>query len=285
MSLVTLALFILAMPAALAGATAMVFGWAGRRFGMAGAGPAALAIALGAGTLAAQLVNAPPAWPPVDVTDRIPLIVLVATLLGLCESLRPSPAWARWENRVLLSVLMLGLILGPVLGQEVATGRHVAGLLLVVLLEWTSLENLASRRSTAVLGPALLVAAGCTGAALLMSGSLVLFQIGTGLAVALGAVWVLSCGLRSWSLGLSPGAIPVLVATFAALLIDGRVYVGMPWASALLLGVAPLVPWLGFVWPMRRLAPWQAAIVSAVAAGVPAAIALVLIARESTGYE
>jgi hypothetical protein len=136
-----------------------------------------------------------------------------------------------------------------------------------------------------VLGPALLIAAGCIGAALLMAGSLVLFQIGTGMAAALGAVWVLACGLRGWSLGLSPGAIPVLVATFAALLIEGRVYAGMPWASALLLGVAPVVSWLGFVGPARRLAPWQAAIVSVVATAVPGAIALVLIARESTGYE
>jgi hypothetical protein len=284
--LVEMAWFVVVVPALAAAVTLVAAGWVGRRAGLAGGDQAAVALGLGAGALAAQLVNARPAFPPVEVTDRIPWIVAAAMLLGLCESVRPSPGWARWENRLLLTALVLGLILGPVLGEDWPTRSALArqgGLALVLLAAWANLESLASRRSTAMLGPALLVVAASAGVALMMSGSLVLGQLGLGLASALAAAWVVSWWLRGPSL--RRGGIPVLFATYGALLIVGHIYSGLPAPAAYLLAAAPLAAWVGFVGPTRRLAAWQATLLGALATLVPAAVAMGLAIAASPRYE
>jgi hypothetical protein len=282
-----LVLFVVVVPALVAAITAMVIGFAARRLGFAGAGQAAVALALGAGTLVAQFAVAWPHVPPIEVTDRLPWLVGVVMLLGLLESIAPSPAWARWENRVLVGILVLALVLGPVLGPEWPSRRDLAvegGLVLGILFAWTSLEGLATHRSTAVLGPALLVVAESTAAALLLSGSVVLGRVGGGLAAALGAVWVLSWWLPDQSL--SRGGTPVLTATIAALLIVGVVYSGLGLAPAILLAAAPLAAWLGFAGPARRLASWQSALLAAILCLMPAAVAVALVLKASPGeYE
>src|SRR4051794_32643474 len=188
-------LFVVLVPALVAAAVVAASGWVGRRVGIAASGPASVALALGAGEFAAHAGSLPLSFPPLEVTERIPYLVLAATLLGLCESIRPAPGWARWENRLLLTLLTLGLILGPVLGPDWPDRTSMArqgGLVLIVLVVWASLDALAARRSTAVLGPALLIAAACASASLVLSGSLVLGKLGGGLTAALGAVWVVS---------------------------------------------------------------------------------------------
>jgi hypothetical protein len=278
-------LFVVIVPALVAAVTVAAAGWAFRCVGVAGSGPAAVALALGAGEIAAHGVNAMPAFPPVEVTDRIPWLVLAALLLGICESIRPSPGWARWENRMLLILLAMGLILGPVLGATWPSRSDLAwqgGLVVLLLVVWASLEVLAARRSTAVLGPSLLVVAASAGASLLVSGSLVLGQLGLGLASTLAAVWVLSWWLPDRSM--SRGGVPVLVASYAALLIEGHVYSALPLASAVLLAVAPLTAWAGFV-GLSRLAPWQGALLGAAATLVPAGVALGMAVAASPSYE
>jgi hypothetical protein len=285
MSPLGMALSVLVVPSLVAAVTLAAAGWAGRRLGLSGGGQAAVALALGAGAIAAQVGNAPPAFPPIEVTDRIPWLVVAAVLLGLCESVRPSPGWARWENRLLLTLLTMGLVLGPVLGENWPTRSDLTrqgGLVLMMLAAWGNLEALAARRSMAVLGPSVLVVAASTGAALLLSGSMVLGQLGLGLAAAVAAIWVLSLWLH---LLLGRGGIPVLVAAYGALLIEGHVYAGLPASSAYLLAAAPLAAWVGFVGPARRLAAWQSALLSAVATLVPAAVALGLAIAASPGYE
>lgn len=288
MSTREIALFVLFVPAMVAAVVVAVAGWAGRRVGIAGSGPAsvAIAIAIGAGAIASHLGNAPPHFPPIEVTDRIPWLVLAATLLGLCESIRPSPGWARWENRLLLTLLAMALILGPVLGPDWpdrASLVRQGGLVLLVLCAWANLEALAARRPTAVPGPALLVVAASISVALVLSGSLVLGKLAGGLTAAIAAAWVLSCRLPDRSMG--RGGVPVLVATFAALLIEGHVYSGLPASSAYLLATAPVAAWAGFIGPSRRLAPWQAALLSAVATLVPAAVAIGLAYAAAPSYE
>jgi hypothetical protein len=282
-----LVLFVVVVPALLAAITAMVVGFSARRLGFAGAGPAAVALALGAGTIAAQCAVAWPRVPPIEVTDWLPWLVGVAMLLGLLESTVPIPAWMRWISRVLVTILVVALVLGPVLGPEWSSLRALAaagGLVLGILVAWMNLEGLAAGRSTAVLGPALLAVAGGTAAALLLSGSVVLFRVGGGLAASLGAIWVLSWWLSDRSL--SRGGIPVLTATVAALLIVGHVYSSLPLAAAILFAAAPLAAWPGFAGPARRLASWQAAILAAVLCLVPVAIAVALVLKESPGeYE
>src|SRR4051812_48549611 len=113
-----IALFVVLVPSLVAAVFIVAAGWAARRAGIAASGPASGALALGAGAIASFLGNSPPAFPPIEVTDRIPWLVLAACLLGLCESIRPGPGWTRWENRLLLILLTMALILGPVLGPD-----------------------------------------------------------------------------------------------------------------------------------------------------------------------
>jgi hypothetical protein len=284
---VNLLLFVVVVPAVVAAVTTMVAGFATRHAGRARAGPASVALALGAGALAAQFASAVPHIPPIDVSDRIPWLVGLAMLLGLLESIHPSPGWARWENRVLLSVLVVALTLAPVLGTEWPGRRDLVvegGLVLGILVAWLNLDGLATERATAILGPPLLVVAACTAAALLLSGSVVLGRIGGGLTAALGAVWVLSWWLPDRSLG--RGGMPVLTATVATLLIEGHVYSSLPLTAAILLASAPLMAWLGFAGPARRLRPWQSALLAAVLVLVPAGVAVGVAVASSPGeYE
>jgi hypothetical protein len=135
----------------------------------------------------------------------------------------------------------------------------------------------------AILGPSYLVAALGVAAALLLSGSLTLGQIGGGLATAVGVAWVASW----WQPDLSPsrGGVAVLIATVAALLIEGHVYSGLPASSAYLLVAAPLAAWVALLGPTRRWAGWQSALLGAFATLVPSAIAVGLAIAASPGYE
>jgi hypothetical protein len=288
MSPLEMALYVVLVPSLVAAITVAAAGWLGRRLGIAGSGQASVALALGLGEIAAQLGNALPAFPPIEVTHRIPWLVLAATLLGLCESVRPSPGWARWENRLLLILLTLAMVLGPVVGEDWPTRESLlrqGGLVLILLFVWANLEALASRRSTAVLGPSLVVVAASAGAALLLSGYLVLGKLSGGLAAALGAVWILSCWMPDRSL--SRGGVPVLFTAFAALLIVGNVYSEMPLPapSAYLLAASPLAAWIGSIGPVRRLASWQVTLLIVVATLVPAGVAVGLAYAASPSYE
>jgi hypothetical protein len=289
MPFVEMALFVLVLPALVAGVVAGVGRLVATRTRIAAGAPASVALALGAAVLAARLGTAPlpRQFPPIDVTDWIPVIVLVAMLLGLCESLRPSPAWARWENRVLLALLVLRLILGPLPDVDWTTRANLtwlAGLLVASLAAWANVDALAARRPTAPLGASLVITIASTALALLLSGTLVLAQIGAALAAALGAVYLVSWRLPAGSL--APGGTPVLVATCSALLIEGHVYAGLAPAAAVLLASAPFGAWLGSAGPARRLAPWQATLLGLVASLVPAGVAVGLVLAASPGdYE
>jgi hypothetical protein len=275
MSPLYLLLYVVVVPALVAALLVVVAGWAGRRAGLAGAGQAAVALALGAGTIAACFGIARPTFPPIDVTHRIPWLVLSAVLLGLFESIQPSPAWARWENRLLLAVLVLGVVLEPVRREDWTTPRNLAveaGLVLAVLVAWVNLETWAARRPTAALGPALLVVTAGAAVAVMFSGYAVLGQIGGGLTAALGAVWVLSWWLPDRSL--SRGGVPVLIVCLTTILIMGNVYAKLPPVAAFLLALAPLTAWLARLGPARRLAQWQSALLAVALTLVPVGVAV-----------
>ncbi len=65
----------------------------------------------------------------------------------------------------------------------------------------------------------------------------------------------------------------------------GQVYSGLPPASAWLLGVASVVPWVSLVGPLRRRGPWFSAPIVAIVTIVPVAIAVGLAVAASPSYE
>jgi hypothetical protein len=231
------------------------------------------ALALGAGYMVFHTVIARPAFPPVEVTDRVPWIVLAASALGLLESAFPGPAWTRWENRMIVSALTLGLILGPVLANEPEWDwRRLGGLLILVLACWANLEALASRAGAAWLGPSLMAVCASAAGALLLSGHFMGFQLAGGLAVVVGAVWLAS--LLIPGLSWSRGAIPILTTAMAGLLLIGNTYASLPTTSGFLLAIAPVAAWIGRIGPSRRLSNWLSSLVALGTVLVPLAAAL-----------
>jgi hypothetical protein len=281
-----MALNVLVVPFVVSALVLAASRWAFRRAGMSGAGPAAAVLGLGAGYLAGHLAAARPAFPPIEVTDRVPWLAAASALLGLLESARPAPGWARWENRLLLTALVMAVVLGPVLEETGASGSGriwLAGVALALLASWANLEALATRLSVPSLGlPVLAVVAGA-GAVLVLSGSLVLGELGLALASSLGATWLLSL---FWNdLSLARGGPPFLVATLGSLLLVGHVYAGLPTWPAVALLAAPLAIWSGFLGPLRRAATWKRTLLSLAATLALVGIAILLALSASPPYD
>ena len=165
--------------------------WRGKTGGFWGPG-----IGLGAGYFAFQYGIARPAFPPSDAGDRPLWLGLVAMLLCLFESIAPSPAWTRWENRLLMTWVIVAAILGPTISSADdfrAESIRILSFTVGFLVSWANIESLARRLSCRDLAPNLLVV--CSGAAVvfLLSGWAVGAQLAGGLGAILGLIWVISC--------------------------------------------------------------------------------------------
>jgi hypothetical protein len=244
----------------------------------------AVALGIGVGYLAGHAAVAwPSAFPPVEVTDRIPFVVLVAILLGLLESAWPSPAWARWENRFLLTALVLGVVLGPLfeaLSETKSGVMQMCGIAVAILFFWANLEALARKLPPSAVGLSLGIATAGAGLRLLNAGNIVLFQLVLALGASLGAAWLFS--LWRPGVNLTRGGAAVLTATLGSLLIYGQYYSGVPEPESLAIGLAaivlitPLLAWTAMFGPIRRRPTWLRCLVVALVTLIPVAIALAL---------
>jgi hypothetical protein len=282
MSPVAMAVFAVALPAAVAAWVVALGRVLGRRRDPSGGGPWWAASAVGLAYLAGHVAVARPAVPPADVTDRIPWLALAATALALFEAFRSPGLPARAVGRSLLAVLTLWLVLGPVLAagdlsREMAV--TLAASAAVALLAWADLEALAAWAAGADVARALLITAAGAGPALLLSGSAVLGQLGAALAAALAAAWLATRGRPP------AGAVPVAAALLTALVLEGHVYAALPGASALLLAAAPAGVWLTRLGPVRRLGPRAVAALGSAAVLVPVAVAVGLAVSSSPSTE
>jgi hypothetical protein len=228
-----------------------------------------------------------PPIPPLNATDWLPWLALVAMIVGLVEALWPSPAWARWENRLLLTVATLWLLIGPIYRslwepEQWKGAVWVCGLGAGILVFWGVLEGLSCRRGRGMLLP-LAVLAGGTAAALVLSRFLVLGECAIGLAGALGAAWLVS----RWWVELSPsgGGVPVVALLLAGLILGGFFYAELPAPSALLLAVAPLALLVDRLGPVARWPGWAAGLARFVAVLVPVGAAVALAAMNAPGPE
>ena len=270
MSFVSTTLFAVLLPAMVA---AGVVGLA-RRFGRWWWSASAVGLA----SSAAHLALARPAFPPSDVTDRVFFIALAAVALAVFEAARRLGSPGRIAGRALLAALTLGLVLGPVIGNEALTVRLVASAV-VALAAWANVEALAARGDASAAFGALLVTAAGAGLVLLLSGSAVLGQLGVALSAALAGAW-LSSGFRTPE-GFAPAGSAVLVA----LLVIGFVYASLPGLSALGLAVAPAAAWVVEVCPARRWNPWARAALGAAALAIPIGVAVALAISASPAYD
>ncbi len=264
-----LALVVTIVAGLIAGAKAPAITWAG---------PPALGLgyALGHAAVRGWLKGEWPTFPPLDVTDWVPFLALAAMVLGSFEAAAPSPAWARWENRLLLAAGSLWALLHPLFNgtwQPREGAIWLASIGAAQLIVWGVMETRARQLGRAMIPPMVILAAG-TAAVLLLSHSLVLGELAATLAVALVAI----CLVSLWRPGLTlaRGGVPVVVTVLTGLLVLGRFY-AYPEVSApavILLAVSPLTLWIDLLGPVRRLGAWKAGLVRAVAIFVPVAIAV-----------
>lgn len=242
-----------------------------------------LAFAIGHAAVRGWLQDGGPPWPPLDATDWVPWLALLAMTLGLLESVAPCPAWARWENRILLTALMLGLVLRPLLAEWLVTVEGVGWLLgvgLGILAAWGVLESQAERLGRAILLPMVILAIGTAGV-LLLSHSLVLASSAAVLAAALAA-----CGLVMLWRGEGAsvrGGVPVVVVVLAGLILSGHIYAfpALPGLAAVGLAAAPLALGVDRVGPGRWLGPRGSALIRLVAVLVVVGVALAITAFKS----
>ncbi|WP_406699366.1 hypothetical protein V5E97_10905 [Singulisphaera sp. Ch08] len=249
-------------------------------------GALAVALALGLGDLAGHLGVAWPAWPPSEVTDRIPLLVVVAILSAALEVVGPARRWLSWGNRVVVSGITTAAIVGPAFGETWSAPATLLGGTLVgigLVLTWANLEAVAEHCSGAGIFLPLLVVTSGASVALLVSGSIVLPLLGGVLSAVVGVCW-----LAFWrvpSISLARGGTPIVVVVLASLLLINRFYAELPSGSVLLFALAPAALWLVQIGPIRRRPPWLRVVVATTAVLVPVAIAVGLAVAAMPSYE
>ena len=194
---------------------------------------------------------------PNDKLDWLPTLALAAMVLGLLDGTIPSPRWARWENRLIVSGSSLALILAPLFaetwGLQQAAGWSF-GLVAGMIAFWAVLDARAERLGSAM--PSILLLLSITTAVTLgLSHSLVLASLGGVLAASMGAIWLVS--LVNRRMGISHGLIPGFATIHSGLLLVGVFYSELPRASALALTVAPLATFVDRLGPIARMSPWK----------------------------
>lgn len=259
-------------------ATRLIF----QRLRLERAESAAGGLAIGLGYLAGHGSLAMPAFPPIDVTDRIPWIVGLAMLLELAEAVSPAPLWARLENRLLLIACVAIAILGPILSTTLETKAGTiwfAVIVVIALLSLLSVEAQAKRAATAATLLSRIAILIAMGIALLASGSVILGELGLSLAASFGVVALLT--LKS---GRAAGGL-VIGAAGVAFLIDGYIYASLPASVAAVLIAAPIAGWIGAIPALKKEADWKASVIVMIATLVILGIAIGLALAASPSCE
>jgi hypothetical protein len=258
---------------------------AARTFRRRGFAPWWGALAVGLAYVLAHAGVATPAIPPVDVTDRVPMLALAGAVVAASLAGGRDVLWARVVGYLGLAALAYVVMLGPVLGAGAGdySRETIIQLALIAVGSLLAMLNLAlldapSQRPK--FWAALTVLALGTGVILVLANSAVLFQLGGVLALVLAASL-----LGAWGLPVG-GGIPVAATVLTALVIEGAVYAFLPATAALVLAAAPAVLWLVRLGPLARLGPKGRVVVASGLILIPLAVAvfLVLSSRSPDGY-
>jgi hypothetical protein len=203
-------------------------------------------LAVGLGYVAAQLLLLGlPAFPPLDTTQWLLVLALVATLWGLAEAEDLGPRWSRALVSLVISLGSGYLLLRPLLGSTwtAATGwPWIAGMGLAIFALWQALGIWARRAEPIALPLVLMIWVAGTGLVLALSGSVLLGQLGGALAATLAAALLLE--LWNPAKAITSAAIAPLVVILSGLLLNGAFYSETPVGSVVLLVVSPGVAWL-----------------------------------------
>ena len=244
------------------------------------------AVALGMGYAGGNVVTAGwPAFPPAEATQWLPYFALAAMFLGVIDALLRPAGSLRMLIWMLCCMGFLRLLLSAKFqyGWSLAQGvLWIVGLAAGMLMLAISLDA-AVRRDRSISSPLILtIVASGTGAALMLSGSMLLGQLAMILAAALGAILAAAFLLPRAVEG--RGVVPVAVALLASLWLSGYFYSELPLASALLLAAASL-PALFMISLSERLSSWRAVVMRAGIVIIPVAISVLLAFLASPSFD
>ncbi len=249
------------------------------------------ALAIGTGYLVCHVmrVGMPPVpfgTTQVPARDWIAWLVLGAIVLA---PIRSWPAIQRWGGPLYLaffSVLVFRLVLGSALGDD---GKGIVirlGLTMLFYVGWIVLERF-TLRSTGPAASVGLIVAGCGVAGCAFFGkSELLAQVCGAVCAGLGAAALLATLDKGACL--PTGAVAVSLIVFTSTIVILHVY-DMPRASTVLLSVSMLAPIVSQIGKLKELPPMKRAGIAAIAAGIPAAIAVAIthaasVATDASAY-
>lgn len=238
------------------------------------------ALALGLGYIAGHwFVDRPFANPPVWVEDWMIVLATAAVVVGITESFAGFPGWSRWTVRIVLLVTAIWIALRHYLRDPIELGATTAIISAAVLAGWRVLDVSAKTFRGVTVPLTLFMTATAASVALVLTGNL---KVGS-LVIALGAAlapWALVTFWRH-RISLERGGVVVFSVLLAALVTYGCVSSDMPWYVGVLIGVAPVMPWLVNRDALRRLSSWQIVAARLLAAAIPLLAAVIIAWLES----
>lgn len=208
-----------------------------------------------------------PAFPPGEVTSRIPYLALIGAVVAAGQG--------GFAGRLIRAVGLVSLVylvmLSPILGRGGHSRAAVGGFVGTALAALMAAGNVAmldesGRRKE--LSMALIVLSIGAGILFLMARSAVLFELSMVLAASM---------IGGWR-PLTRGRVEVALTVLSALVLESFYYASLPSQGAVLLAGAPAVLWGMQIGPLRRLGETGSTTVAAVLMilAVVAAVVVVL---------
>jgi len=246
------------------------------------------AFAVGAGYLAGHIAAAGwPALPPAEATQWLFYFALAGLLAGALDTSVRASSLSRVGVWLLSSAILLGLLLRIKIQSAWTAPQSIlwlTALAAVTLVLTTSLLKIARPNAGAIF--TLLVAAivcGGTGIALVLSGSLLLGQLGFVLAAAVGVALLAAWFFRE--MPLATGAVPVIVLLLIGLWVSGYFYADLPALSAVLFALALVLPAFFPSIDWNAAIPWKALLLRGSAVAFPVAVGIFVAFRASPSLD
>ncbi len=246
-------LYTIAIPGALALAIALI----GRRRELT------IALAVAASTIAASWgVVGQPELLPDDISRWIGHVAIA----GLVGAVVATSGNARriWIARIAIAVVVCYMVLRPLLDHRWGSGGVLvlAGATLSLVIYTAAVERVLQQSSPRVGTTIALISATAGSIAAAASGSLVIGQVGGGLAAGVGALWALTLVRPARAVVLAH----VLAPVAWAIVVIGLLYAAMPLHVAVLALLPPVVACGGLLAPPRFRATVALALALAVIA-------------------
>ncbi|HEU5118168.1 MAG TPA: hypothetical protein VFT74_16220, partial [Isosphaeraceae bacterium] len=224
------------------------------------------ALGVGLGYALGHAIVAKPAFPPGEVTSRIPYLAVAAAVVSVGQ----GGGLGRFLRALALASVVYLVMLSPILSR----GEHSN--LALIGLAGTALTALISAGNVAALDEpgrrielhwALAVLSFGAGFVFLMARSVVLAQLSLVLAASLVGAWRAS----------APGVSLVALTVLSALVIESVFYAFLPASGALLIAGAPALNWVTRLGPLARLGTKGRAILTVTLIAATVALALFVV--------